>query len=230
MSSIRVSLAACGYQSKIYAMGGHDGIAIMNTCESLSVSETGIVERWRPEPSMMTERCSFGAAVCQDRIYAVGGCSREALLDSCEIFDLAKGMWVSGPKLLQGRYCHAVAVVPETSRIYAVGGLGSHVVKKWDEMQGGYYSSLEPDQGMLFDVESLDPREGKWRREAPMKTGRYLHACAGSGSFLYAVGGCDFAGYSSQAVEVFDTRMGRWHDVIPMQYNKTWLSAIALQI
>jgi hypothetical protein len=62
----------------------------------------------------------------------------------------------------------------------SVGSAGAVYVKR-------NRASIRHNEPLMCSVESMDPREGTWRREASMLTPRMFHAAAGAGHLLYAV-------------------------------------------
>ncbi|XP_035241833.1 kelch-like protein 5 [Anguilla rostrata] len=88
---------------------------------SASVHEYDTVrDRWLPRPSLAVPRAMLGLLGCGDTLYALGGCNRAALLDSCEALDLCTLRWGPGPRLplpLRSFACAALR-----GRLYLLGG------------------------------------------------------------------------------------------------------------
>lgn len=106
------------------AVGGRLFVAggILRTGQvSSAVHEYDVVlDRWILRPPMEQPRAMFGLLGSGDSLYALGGCNRSALLDSCEIFDLNKLVWIPGPRLPLPLRCFACATL--RGRLYLLGG------------------------------------------------------------------------------------------------------------
>ncbi|KAJ8403770.1 hypothetical protein AAFF_G00346380 [Aldrovandia affinis] len=88
---------------------------------SSSVHEYDTVQdRWLLRPPLAQPRAMLGLLGCGDTLYALGGCNRSAMLDSCESLDLAALRWGPGPRLplpLRSFACAALR-----GRLYLLGG------------------------------------------------------------------------------------------------------------
>uniref|UniRef100_A0A8C8K283 BTB domain-containing protein n=2 Tax=Oncorhynchus tshawytscha TaxID=74940 RepID=A0A8C8K283_ONCTS len=79
-----------------------------------------VLDRWQERSPMVQPRAMLGLLGCGESLYALGGCNRGAMLDSCEILDLATLQWGPGPRLplpLRSFACAALR-----GRIYLLGG------------------------------------------------------------------------------------------------------------
>mmetsp|Transcript_62238 Transcript_62238/g.167014 ORF Transcript_62238/g.167014 Transcript_62238/m.167014 type:complete len:193 (+) Transcript_62238:593-1171(+) len=83
-------------------------------------------------------------------------------------------------------------------------GLGLGVVRGRIYVLGGQ-SGLEP----LSTVESLDPREGAWRKEPEMLYHRAYPGSTWAGDCIFVAGGC-FGQTMLSTCEMFDARRSRW--------------------
>ncbi|XP_029111263.1 kelch-like protein 12 [Scleropages formosus] len=88
---------------------------------SASVHEYDTVQDcWLQRQSLVQPRAMLGLLACGSTLYALGGCNRAALLDSCETMDLDLLRWGPGPRLplpLRSFACAALR-----SRLYLLGG------------------------------------------------------------------------------------------------------------
>ena len=106
---------------------------------------------------MTPPRRSLGVTSNGDRIFAIGGCDGEVVLDTVESWDVrGSSGWRAEPSLGAARSNLGACSV--YGRVYAVGG--------WDGKQE------------LSTVESLVPGEGIWRDEADLEIPRSNLAAA----------------------------------------------------
>jgi len=108
--------------------------------------------RWWVGPPAPTKRKDFGFAVCDGRIFVVGG-EGKGFSRAVEVFDPATENWVSGPPMPTAR--SGLGLAASGGLIYAVGG--------------GIYEGGWKCFGAL---EVLDPVAGHWRVSPPMPTPR----------------------------------------------------------
>ncbi|XP_053502971.1 kelch-like protein 3 [Ictalurus furcatus] len=106
------------------AVGGRLFVAggILRTGQvSASMHEYDVVlDRWISRPSMEQPRAMFGLLGSGNFLYALGGCNRSVLLDTCETFDLTTLTWAPGPRLplpLRSFACSTLR-----GRLYLLGG------------------------------------------------------------------------------------------------------------
>jgi hypothetical protein len=81
--------------------------------------------RWEPRAPMPEGRNAMGAALGVDgKIYVIGGSvshSKPAPTDTVQVYDPKTNTWAYGPRLLKGRFHHAVAAGRD-GKIYVLGG------------------------------------------------------------------------------------------------------------
>ncbi|XP_028818225.1 kelch-like protein 17 [Denticeps clupeoides] len=88
---------------------------------SSSVHEYDIMlDCWHSRPPLSQPRAMLGLLGCGNSLYALGGCNRSALLDSCEMLDLTTLCWSSGPQLPLPLRSFACATL--RGRLYLLGG------------------------------------------------------------------------------------------------------------
>jgi N-acetylneuraminic acid mutarotase len=142
---------------KIYAIGG-------NTLEKSAQHTTGGVvgtneeydpatDTWTFKAWMPTPREAFAIAVCQNKIYCIGGSTSSGVTGVNEVYDPATDTWEIKASLPNPRYGIKANVVG--GKIYLIGGYVG------DASSG--YSHLT-----LNDV--YDPEMDSWSTKAPMPT------------------------------------------------------------
>eukprot|EP00937_MAST-01D_sp_MAST-1D-sp2_P006469 g6469.t1 len=176
---------------------------------------------------MSASRDSFGCAIVNNTLLAVGGESGDApfTLSSVESIDLAAAgssagaAWRAGPDLLQARQGHAVTALGGV--VYAAGGLAPGAVST-----------------VLASVEAYAPGASSWTALPPMRTARFYHALVALGSALYAIGGLpqglDADPLASVEAFDFDARVaagdgpaaaGVWREAVPLPQPRAKMAA-----
>lgn len=88
---------------------------------SADVHEYDVIgDRWITRAAMAQPRAMLGLLGCGSSLYALGGCNRQAMLDTSETFDMATLSWSPGPQLplpLRSFACAALR-----GRLYLLGG------------------------------------------------------------------------------------------------------------
>ncbi|XP_068128338.1 kelch-like protein 24a [Hyperolius riggenbachi] len=79
-----------------------------------------VTNDWTKFPSMMSPRNKHGFLSFQEKLYAVGGWNKDAVLDSMECFDLSKHCWSELSKLPYPLYSFASAQLK--GKLYIIGG------------------------------------------------------------------------------------------------------------
>ena len=106
----------------------------------------------------MSERRLFAAAVSlNDQIFIIGGCDRQNVLSSCEVYDIQRDRWQQIPPMQVPRMKHSAVV--HAGRVYIIGGV-----------------SERAGPG-LKSVECYIPEEDRWTRVSDMPSGRFDHQC-----------------------------------------------------
>lgn len=146
------SLSSCSKQSKTtisllfsWQVGGKDTTRTLCTVEVYNTQSN----TWRPQCPMLTPRSSFGIAVLDRRVFAVGGLnSSDITISSVEYYDSATNLWFKEAcPLLFGRASLSCCVVSGLPNI------AEHVISR--------------DLLKLVDCDiPLDFPEPVWRRPA----------------------------------------------------------------
>ena len=204
LTTPRARLVVVQHESEIYALGGSDGKADLNSVEMFSCEGKG----WKRLPSTMgTARSDFGAVVVGGCIYAVGGAHYSRPLRSAEVFNPAKGEWKKIAFMTTPR--RGVAIASCNDSVYAIGGQAS----SW---------------GCLNSVECYNPITNQWRKVAPMSMPR-RNACAiAIEDRIYVIGG--YNGSSTvNVVEVYDPAIDKWTSICPMALKRSHAAAVLLE-
>src|SRR5437867_3027566 len=87
----RAALAAAVVNNKIYAMGGYNDSAFLNTLEVFDPSQN----QWKTPSTtgVFTARRGLCAAVIKGKIYAIGGFDGKNALNTLEVYDPSDNTW-----------------------------------------------------------------------------------------------------------------------------------------
>jgi N-acetylneuraminic acid mutarotase len=164
----RAALGACVYQNRIYAIGGFqwDSLTIYyeNKVEYLSPPDT----TWYSVDPLNTRRSNLGAAVCNNKIYALGG-SYFGPLNSVEFYFSDNWYYISSmPNFRTG-----LGVANYNDYIYAIGG---------------------GDSTFLNSIDILYEPDTAWLVGPPLNQARARHGVAIVGDSIYVIGGKNYSG------------------------------------
>lgn len=192
MPTSRCGHAVVEVNGKIYAIGGHASQdTFVYYCSFVEVydCETDI---WCQRALMPTPRAYLGAAVVNDKIYAIGGSDSTGSLSVNEEYDPATDIWTTKAPMPTPRRGFAIAVVE--GKIYVVGGRNGSI---------------------LSINEEYDPVSDSWQVKTPQPTGREWAAAAVLDNRIYVVGGSYFPAFFSTNEE-YDPHTDTWVQKAPM--------------
>lgn len=89
MSTRRSGLSCVVYQNKLYAIGGFNGAARLNTGEKYDP----ITNNWSSIKEMSTPRSNFGIEVIDDMIFVIGGFDGVTTIDQTQCYIVEKNEW-----------------------------------------------------------------------------------------------------------------------------------------
>jgi hypothetical protein len=116
MITKREGLQAVSIDGSLFAMGGDNGISILNTMERYDPR----IGYWTLCESMTYRRRYFGAAALRNQIVVLGGSDCDEDHNSVETYDMRMNRWLALPPLLVRRESPVAAVVGD--RLFAIGG------------------------------------------------------------------------------------------------------------
>jgi serine/threonine protein kinase/N-acetylneuraminic acid mutarotase len=114
----REHLAAVSDGTYVYTVGGRFLSADKNSAAFERFDPKS--GQWTKLVDMPTPRGSYGAALIDGRIVAVGGEEPTQVLGTAEMYDIAEGKWVSLAPMPTARHGEVVAAVGDT--VYVIGG------------------------------------------------------------------------------------------------------------
>ncbi|KAL6728766.1 hypothetical protein Aduo_010503 [Ancylostoma duodenale] len=185
----------------IFAMGG-----VSNEDATMSEVEKydPLARHWAPTLSMPSPREAAGVAVCDGKVYVVGGW-KESYLNVVEFFDYSSLSWTKVASMPTARTFVSAAFL--NNELYVCGGRSA--------------------SGVLNAVQVFNPEQKKWTATAAMSTFRVGAAVAVLDGYLYVMGGSD-GNSALSSVERFSPDKGVWEKVVAMQSQRLHAAAAVL--
>jgi hypothetical protein len=186
MQEARGSLGVAVVNGKIYAVGGSVDTIVG------PVGYTGHVgtnEEYDPETdtwvfkaSMPTARSCFAIAVCQGKIYCIGGYLGDARVTGVnEVYAPETDTWETKASMPTARWLLQADVVG--GKIYLISG-------------------SDDKSDLLSVTEVYDPATDSWTTKAPIPTGTNLYASAVVNNKIYII--------SDQLTQIYDSETDTW--------------------
>ncbi len=146
-----------------------------------------VEDSWVEKAQMPTARFSFGVAVLDSRIYAIGGAvdtESDEVTGANEVYDPSADVWIKKEAMPTPRY--GCAVVAYDGRIYVLGGAANETY--------------------LDVTEVYDPSTDSWETRTAMPTARGLLQASVVDDKIYLIGG-----YGNQTVnEIYEPATDSW--------------------
>jgi len=221
------SFGAVTSEGWLYVFGGHKGERHDYTVEKVSGSfhrlKLSDGRHWESLPASAPSQ-GLPLVAHGGNVYRIGGMAarnpagtKQDLFSTSHFqrFDPARGHWDELTSLPEPRSSHDAVVMGD--KIYVTGG--------W-HLAGGTNKPVWPGSALVFDLKH--PGAG-WRK-FPQPFQRRALAVAALGSRLYCIGGMDSDNQTTLAVDVYDTKTGRWSkgpELPPGKHKGFSCSAIA---
>jgi len=165
-------------------------------------------DTWATKEPMPTARNRFGIAVCQNKIYVIGGETDEGYTDANEVYDPATDTWeIKASMPAGGRYELAVNAVE--GKIYAI---------------GGSFHYYWPGTSNLTEV--YDPVTDTWTTKAQMPTAVYSCTSAVVDNKIYVIENAR-SGSIHCLNQVYDTETDTWSYGQPIPTRVVGTAAVA---
>ena len=211
-----------GRRGFLFVLGGHvreasghdqGGSDVVRVCSSIERYDPDVAcetDRWQPMPPMPTGRAAFGCAVLRDKIYVIGGRSKDLPLlagRTMDCFNIVTQTWQAAPPMTTRRVgCAAVAL---DGKLYVVGGCFDDLI------------------GVRTSMERFDPDTQAWEAMPPVPAARLYCSAATVHGKLYVIGGKVGLGFRwasdpSDSMERFDPASNTWEAMPSMatgRYN-----------
>ena len=168
-------------------------------------------------PPMTTCIHNCCSVTYNEKLYVIGGMSREDVLTMCMVFDKRTNQWYDFSALITPRAKHSVCV--HQGRLYAAGGYASK------------YSSVGLSTVESCDLSACDQPSYQWINTCKMSCERYSFGLVSHGTYLYAIGGSHGDNFSVQtvlsSVERYDKGSNSWTFVASMNREREDAGAVA---
>jgi hypothetical protein len=180
----------------VLVVGGRDGSRIMSSCVRFIPATSANSCTWAYWPSLSEQRERHTTTFLPNGLIVTAGGINSIPTTSCEIFDPATGMWLSGPSMHGARYEHTATRLPG-NRVLVVGS------KNYDKGITGC-EILEP-----LDVVTAPPLF-RWRRTDSLGVPRGNHTATllPDGRVLVTGGVSWYSRIAS--CEIFNPLIERW--------------------
>ena len=222
MPTPRSSVRGAAVDGKIYVFGG------WNQNKVRGIKQKKIVEVYDPETDTwerkrdMTSFRSFGAAVVDGKVYAVGGSifnefqRKWEATDIVEVYDPATDRWKKIGKMPAQPKRESFSTAVANDNIYVIGGKDRDLARLGNQMY-------------LASIEEYNPRTNLWRKVTDMPFLKLAYATASAGNQIYLIGGYgldDKARGQLASVDVYDPVARRWDVAPPMLQSKTTTAVV----
>nr|XP_046241233.1 kelch-like protein 10 [Scatophagus argus] len=223
--------------------GGKDGIIASTSLEAYDPR----ADCWITVATERIWRSHHGAAVLNNSVYLVGGCSHDLYLNTVAKFDIATCTWHQVARMNCWR-CY-VSVTVHNGCIYAMGGYNGHVyhntverykpdTDQWTMMApmharrcGASSTTLNDKvyicggfngQRSISTAESYNPNSNQWTMIAPMRFCRSGLGVAAYRGHIYAVGGMNNRTFPLASAEVYNPLTNIWSTVASMYSPRSY--------
>jgi len=176
-----------------------------------------VEDSWTTLEPMPTARSSFGVAVVDGKIYAIGGWNG-SYLGTNEMYDPATDTWTTKKSMPTPRHGFGIAVYQ--NKIYAIGGITGPTDSE--------------NSGFTGLTEVYDPKTDAWKNKTSMPTARSSLSANVVDDKIYLIGGRKYSRglstvhYIDEKVnEVYDPKTDTWTTQTPMpEYALGYSSAV----
>lgn len=95
MQVCRRGCGLCAFDGKLVAIGGHDGVWSLASCEIYNPKEN----TWSKGPSLQICRANVGCTVVDNCVWCVGGFNNGKFINTAEFLDVRNNEWTSFTQL-----------------------------------------------------------------------------------------------------------------------------------
>jgi len=215
MNLARSYFGAVVLNGKIYAIGGCDQVATGGNAIMPATSTTGgdigtneaydpATGNWASEAAMPTPREGFAIAVCQGKIYCIGGSTQMPPYDMFgavgvnEAYDPSTNRWQEEAPMPYPVTDLQASVV--NGKIYCIGGVNS--------------SNVGSKANQVYD-----PATNTWSEDAPLPTATFDYATATCNGRIYVINGIWWeSDYGLDLNQIYNPQNNTWSSGAPPPY------------
>jgi len=210
MRQARSGLGAAAVNGKIYAIGGStengewsiSGRSARGGVVGTNEEYDPALNEWVPKASMPTSRVGFSIAICQNKIYCIGGYTKVSRTSAptstevVEVYDPATNSWETKTPMPTRR--DDFAIIVHQAKIHLIGGTAGR------NSTTGYLLYTELN-------EVYDPATDTWEIKTPMPVAKVAKAHIINGK-VYFIGGSP----NNTLNQVYDPATDSWEIKTPM--------------
>jgi len=188
MPTARSGLGVAVVDGKIYAIGGY--LDQINFSGHLSTNEMydPANDTWATKEPMPTARNRFGIAVCQNKIYVIGGETDDGYTGANEVYDPLTDTWETRTPMPTVRADLSANVVDD--RIYLIAGSGGWPFHTVNEV--------------------YDPVTDSWTTKTPIATAVGGYVSAVVDNQIYVIGSIGWGEPSSGINQIYNPETDTW--------------------
>uniref|UniRef100_A0A5S6QZV7 BTB domain-containing protein n=1 Tax=Trichuris muris TaxID=70415 RepID=A0A5S6QZV7_TRIMR len=196
---------ACGVvvaMNRLIVIGGYNRMECLTNVESYDPTKN----QWNAVNSLLVKRSHLNAALCNGKVYAVGGSDGSTDLASVEQWDpCTDGLWRFVAPLPSAR--SSMGVVTVDDYVYCIGGCDG--------------------RNVFNECLKYSSSSNSWETVASLNVCRAEMACVAWKDRIYAIGGCD-AWNKLHSVEYYSVRQNKWFEFLPLHTARRGCSAAIL--
>ena len=200
LPTTRHLLAAVTANGSVYAIGGSDGLA---TLDSFDVYNAAL-DQWESLGKLPRARREHGSVVVNGKLFVIGGWHDQATTDVVDIYDFTTRAWSIGAPMPIARSNFATAVAG--SYIYVMGG--------WNGQE-------------LATVQRYDTTNNSWTELPPLPQARSHLVASVVGERIVVLGG-RLLGQAVRTVNIFDVATAAWTAGADLPAARSQLAASVL--
>jgi N-acetylneuraminic acid mutarotase len=206
MHEARSGVGVAVVNGKIYAIGGSTQSGQWPNIRGGTVGTNEeydpATDTWTFKVPLPTPRHVFATAVCQNKIYCIGGYTSNGTVTGVnEVYDPATDTWENKAPMPTARI--GLQANTANGKIYLIGGYVP-----------AYYTTQNFSSSFLTLNEVYDPATDSWAKKAPMPTAASNYASAVVDNKIYLIGGL-FKSEEFTLNQIYDPKTDTWRQGTP---------------